>query len=149
MIREIPPYVFLTSSFDGNSLKVAEILFKSGFKEAYAIKGGLRGKNGWQEIQENLLPPSLHVYPRKKKVRASQKLNVGKEILNNQNNNNGQKPSSSSIHWDGNMKMENGYVKPRETAPQANLSSERPCSPYPNYPDMKPPSSPTPSKPGN
>lgn len=35
-------------SFDGNSLKVAELLFKNGFKEAYAIEGGLRGKDGWE-----------------------------------------------------------------------------------------------------
>ena len=35
-------------SFDDDSLKVAELLVKNGFKEAYAIKGGLRGKDGWQ-----------------------------------------------------------------------------------------------------
>lgn len=34
-------------SFDGNSMKVAELLVKSGFKEAYAIKDGVRGKKGW------------------------------------------------------------------------------------------------------
>lgn len=27
---------------------MAELLFKNGFKEAYAIEGGLRGKDGWQ-----------------------------------------------------------------------------------------------------
>lgn len=37
-------------SFDGNSLKVAELLVKNGFKEAYAIRGGLRGNKGWQVI---------------------------------------------------------------------------------------------------
>lgn len=35
-------------SFDGNSMKVAELLVKNGFKEAYAIRGGIQGKNGWQ-----------------------------------------------------------------------------------------------------
>lgn len=40
----------LQGSFDGDSLNAAELLFKNGFKEAYAIKGGLRGKNGWQVI---------------------------------------------------------------------------------------------------
>lgn len=35
-------------SFDDDSLKVAELLVKNGFKEAYAIKGGVRGKEGWQ-----------------------------------------------------------------------------------------------------
>ena len=34
-------------SFDGNSMKVAELLVENGFKEAYYIKGGARGKNGW------------------------------------------------------------------------------------------------------
>jgi hypothetical protein len=29
-------------------LKVAELLFNNDFKEAYAIKGGLRGAEGWQ-----------------------------------------------------------------------------------------------------
>lgn len=38
----------MQGSFDGNSLKVAELLFNNGFKEAYAIKGGLRGPEGWQ-----------------------------------------------------------------------------------------------------
>lgn len=31
-------------------MKVAELLFKNGFKEAYAIRGGIRGKNGWQVL---------------------------------------------------------------------------------------------------
>jgi hypothetical protein len=28
-------------------MRVAELLFKNGFKEAYAIRGGVRGKKGW------------------------------------------------------------------------------------------------------
>lgn len=28
-------------------MKVAELLFKNGFKEAYAIKGGVAGNKGW------------------------------------------------------------------------------------------------------
>jgi hypothetical protein len=28
-------------------MKVAELLFKNGFKEAYAIRGGVRGEKGW------------------------------------------------------------------------------------------------------
>ncbi|KAK6937932.1 hypothetical protein RJ641_031440 [Dillenia turbinata] len=39
---------YLEGSFDGNSMKAAELLFKSGFKEAFAIRGGARGKDGWQ-----------------------------------------------------------------------------------------------------
>ena len=96
---------WMEGSFDGNSLKVAELLHKKkGFKEAYAIRGGVAGKNGWQvpnishfcfavihihdfvskwtlgfihvylqEIQESLLPPSVHVYPNKKKGKKSTK----------------------------------------------------------------------------
>lgn len=37
----------MEGSFDGNSSKVAELLIKNGFKEAYYIRGGARGKNGW------------------------------------------------------------------------------------------------------
>lgn len=28
-------------------MKVAELLFKNGFKEAFAIRGGVRGDKGW------------------------------------------------------------------------------------------------------
>lgn len=38
----------MEGSFDGNSIKVAELLVKNGLKEAYAIRGGIRGKKGWQ-----------------------------------------------------------------------------------------------------
>lgn len=34
------------------------MLFNNGFKEAYAIKGGLRGKDGWQ-VCFSLLPGSI------------------------------------------------------------------------------------------
>ncbi|KAG5567170.1 hypothetical protein RHGRI_002656 [Rhododendron griersonianum] len=63
-------------SFDGNSMEVAELLFKNGFKEAYAIRGGVRGKKGWQEIQETLLPPSVHIYPKKKVKKMSEQLEM-------------------------------------------------------------------------
>lgn len=36
--------VCILDNFDGNSLKAAELLYKNGFKEAYAISGGVRGK---------------------------------------------------------------------------------------------------------
>ncbi|KAF2284679.1 hypothetical protein GH714_029139 [Hevea brasiliensis] len=66
-----PSYAFWTI-FDGNSMRVAELLFKNGFKEAYAIRGGVRGKKGWMAIQETLLPPSVHIYLKKKKSKSSQ-----------------------------------------------------------------------------
>lgn len=38
----------MEGSFDGNSMKVAELLVKNGFKEAFAVRGGIRGNKGWQ-----------------------------------------------------------------------------------------------------
>lgn len=64
--------VCIVDNFDGNSIKVAELLVNNGFKEAYAIKGGVSGKNGWREIQQEFLPPSVHVYPIKKAKRSQQ-----------------------------------------------------------------------------
>lgn len=46
-LTELNCFKFCYGSFDGESLKVAELLYKNGFKEAYAIKGGVRGKDGW------------------------------------------------------------------------------------------------------
>ncbi|KAF9612273.1 hypothetical protein IFM89_038843 [Coptis chinensis] len=130
--------ICILDNFDGNSMKVAELLFKNGFKEAYAIRGGLRGKKGWQSIQETLLPPSVHVFP--KKGKASRQLEK-KEGTDLQTNPNGQVPVNKDEI------VENGYINKDGPSPQATLGSSRSLSPYPNYPDLKPPSSPTPSKP--
>ncbi|XP_031259052.1 rhodanese-like domain-containing protein 4A, chloroplastic isoform X1 [Pistacia vera] len=82
----------IMDNFEGNSLTAAELLFKNGFKEAYAIKGGVRGKQGWLEIQDTLLPPSVHIIPRKKKkVKVSQKLGI-----NGVNQQSGDKKEDSS-----------------------------------------------------
>ncbi|GAB2298173.1 hypothetical protein Dimus_032245 [Dionaea muscipula] len=62
--------VCILDNFDGNSMKAAELLFKNGFKEVYAIEGGVLGKQGWKDIQEKFLPPSVHIY-RKKRVKKS------------------------------------------------------------------------------
>ncbi|KAG9446861.1 hypothetical protein H6P81_012989 [Aristolochia fimbriata] len=134
-------------NFDGNSLKAAELLFKSGFKAAYAIKGGLRGKDGWQEIQENLLPPYLHVYPKKKKKKTSQP-NMSKEEQKVDADSN-QGLLSASDQLEERKQPENGHINASHTSSEPVSSSRRPSSPYPNYPDLKPPSSPTPSKPRN
>lgn len=58
----------MKGSFDGNSMKVAELLVKNGFKEAYAIKGGVRGEKGWLVcsvlfILSNSFPSILVFYP--------------------------------------------------------------------------------------
>ncbi|KAF6162340.1 hypothetical protein GIB67_008469 [Kingdonia uniflora] len=133
--------VCVLDSFDGNSIIVAELLFKNGFKECYAVKGGIRGKDGWQAIQETLLPPSMHVFP--KKGKTSKQLEMNKEDTNEKI----QEPSSISEPAIKNKSTENGYVSSTGSPPQASPSSIRQSSPYPNYPDLKPPSSPTPSKP--
>ncbi|KAG0568764.1 hypothetical protein KC19_6G044000 [Ceratodon purpureus] len=40
--------VYVLDRFDGSSASVAKLLANSGFKGAYAIKGGSEGPNGWQ-----------------------------------------------------------------------------------------------------
>ncbi|XP_071716995.1 rhodanese-like domain-containing protein 4A, chloroplastic [Rutidosis leptorrhynchoides] len=127
--------VCILDNFDGDSMKVAELLFKNGFKEAYAIRGGVRGTNGWLEIQETLLPPSVHIYPKRKGQKSTQ------------GNTNGAIKQQSEVKNETDSviaeskQTNNGYVN---TSTEPNTRSS---SPYPMYPDMKPPSSPTPSKP--
>ncbi|XP_073156000.1 rhodanese-like domain-containing protein 4A, chloroplastic isoform X2 [Henckelia pumila] len=77
--------VCVIDNFDGNSIQVAELLVKNGFKEAYAVRGGIRGKKGWQEIQETLLPTSVHIYP-KKKSKLSNRLGTNGGILRQDKN---------------------------------------------------------------
>ncbi|KAM0067394.1 putative Rhodanese-like domain-containing protein STR4 [Helianthus debilis subsp. tardiflorus] len=126
--------VCILDNFNGESMKVAELLFKNGFKEAYAIRGGVRGTNGWLEIQEALLPPSVHITLKRKVKKSTEARNNG--AIEQQSEVKSQPATVAEI-----KQTDNGY---------ANTSKEpktRPSSPYPMYPDMKPPSSPTPSKP--
>ncbi|KAK4253926.1 hypothetical protein QN277_010541 [Acacia crassicarpa] len=55
--------VFWTSSFDGKSMQVAELLFKNGFKEANAIRGGVRGEQGKFRIS---FYPLLYIFTQRK-----------------------------------------------------------------------------------
>ncbi|XP_027351003.1 rhodanese-like domain-containing protein 4A, chloroplastic [Abrus precatorius] len=136
--------VCILDSFDGNSLNVAELLFKNGFKEAYAIKGGVRGQQGWMDIQDSLLPPSVHIRKRKK---ASQELNTNGNGTIQQNDSNGESSLSQDIPPLGNQTTDNGHAQRSvESISEMKVGSVV-SSPYPNYPDLKPPSSPTPSKP--
>ncbi|KAK7295237.1 hypothetical protein RJT34_18142 [Clitoria ternatea] len=141
--------VFVLDSFDGNSMKVAQLLFKNGFKEAYAIRGGVRGRQGWMGIQDTLLPPSVHM---KKKKKASKQLNENGNGAILQNDSKNDSSLSPDIPTVGNQKTDNGHVKRSvelESTPEVKIGSvaSSSSSPYPNYPDLKPPSSPTPSKP--
>ncbi|KAL5058678.1 hypothetical protein RYX36_030282 [Vicia faba] len=139
--------VFILDSFDGNSMKVAELLFKNGFKEAYAIKGGVRGQQGWMAIQDTFLPPPVHIN-RRKKTKVQQELSTNGNGSIQQNDCNNDSVLSSDIPAVGNQETENGRVKKSvESNPKLKLGSIVSHSPYPNYPDLKPPSSPTPSKP--
>ncbi|KAL1558716.1 rhodanese-like domain-containing protein 4A, chloroplastic [Salvia divinorum] len=124
-------------NFDGNSIKVAELLVKTGgFKEAYAIRGGTMGKQGWQEIQETLLPLSVHIIP-KKRTKLPKKQDKYGDITRVKENTDS--PASKEI--------ENEDVSSISPSARCEGSPSKPLSPYPNYPDLKPPSSPTPSKP--
>lgn len=138
-IQQIPQSVFLTGSFDDKSLKVAELLFKNGFREAYAIQGGVKGKNGWLSIQETLLPPSVHIFPKKKKKKLQQP-----EIYGGINQ---QSDSADQSSVSSRTQTSNGYVSKSVEPTAETKNSARSLSPYPKYPDLKPPSSPTPSKP--
>lgn len=139
--------LFWIGSFDGNSMKVAELLFKNGFKEAYAIKGGVRGQQGWMAIQDTLLPPSVHIN-RRKKTKVPKELSTNGNGAIQQSDNKNESVVSSDIPAVGNQETENGHVKKSvESNPEMKISSVVSSSPYPNYPDLKPPSSPSPSKP--
>ncbi|PON65928.1 Rhodanese-like domain containing protein [Trema orientale] len=132
--------VCILDNLDGNSMKVAELLFKNGFKEAYAIKGGIAGKKGWMEIQETLLPPSTHIYT-KKKIKKSQELGTNGVTGSNEDNSKVASTGPGATGTDHRL-----VAKSTESIVQTK-NVARSSSPYPNYPDLKPPSSPTPSKP--
>ncbi|KDP45207.1 hypothetical protein JCGZ_15072 [Jatropha curcas] len=135
----------ILDNFDGNSMRAAELLFKNGFKEAYAIRGGVRGKKGWLAIQETLLPPSVNMYPKKKKKKdkISQLGTNGGVGMQSEEKNNSVSSAAPSI--EENQRADNRHItKFIKSTSHMKIDSR---SPYPRYPDLKPPSSPTPSKP--
>ncbi|XP_011015311.1 PREDICTED: rhodanese-like domain-containing protein 4A, chloroplastic isoform X2 [Populus euphratica] len=133
----------ILDNFDGDSMRVAELLFKNGFKEAYAIRGGVRGKKGWLEIQETLLPPSVHMKPKKKKKKAKvSQLGVNGGVAHKNDGEDGI-PSSISFPLEASQSVDNGHVNKPMTSTHVEIDFR---SPYPNYPDLKPPSSPMLSK---
>ncbi|KAL0389217.1 UNVERIFIED_CONTAM: Rhodanese-like domain-containing protein 4A, chloroplastic [Sesamum calycinum] len=210
--------VCIIDNFDGNSMKVAELLVKNGFKEAYAIREGLGAKrdgsevsislvtaftfyfsgfrvienaelylgaviliklkifreveistfekhcelyptryphclyeyrsaleNIVSEIQETLLPPSVHIYP-KKRTKMPKQLDTNGGIKRQDGNNDDLSSNAGSSSNNTHKEIKNddfGSISPTVQS----KGGQRPLSPYPNYPDFKPPSSPTPSKP--
>ncbi|CAN6544965.1 unnamed protein product [Malus baccata var. baccata] len=136
--------VCVLGNFDGISIKVAELLFKNGFKEAYAIKGGVGGTKGWLESQETLLPPSMHIYP-KKKVKTSQETVTNSGVVRGKVESNGAATSTNLSA--GESQTDNGRTTKATDSVSIVKNGSRSSSPYPIYQDLKPPSSPTPSKP--
>ncbi|OMO65417.1 hypothetical protein CCACVL1_21530, partial [Corchorus capsularis] len=119
----------LLDNFDGNSLKAAELLFQSGFKEAYAIRGGVRGKKGWLAIQDTLLPPSVHIKPmkkKKKKVKISQQVGINGAVSQVEDN---KEDSSSTSSLVAESQTINGEAT--ESVARAKVGSQS-SSPYPN-----------------
>ncbi|KAI4963516.1 hypothetical protein ZWY2020_011431 [Hordeum vulgare] len=138
--------VCVLDNFDGNSMKVAELLFNNGFKEAYAIKGGLRGPDGWQlkDTYIVVLALILAIFIGNSKLSSTICPRFPRE-----------KKSKTLTHTDvsteGTVNTSNGTKDGHEEPNGSVLAAKhprRPLSPYANYPDLKPPSSPTPSKPG-
>lgn len=132
---------------DDDSLKAAELLFKNGFKAAYGIKGGVRSKKGWLAIQGTSMPSSAQIKPRKKKKKKVDALH--KMVVNgglNQGTANVEDTSSTVIPTVDSLKTSIKHEETSKSRPDMKIDS-RSSSPYPNYPDLKPPSSPTPSKP--
>ncbi|KAE8660770.1 protein FRIGIDA-like [Hibiscus syriacus] len=121
--------ICVLDNFDGNSLKAAELLYQKGFKEAYAIRDGVMGKKGWMAIQETLLPPSVHIKRKKKKnkVQTSQGFGAVNQVEDKKD---GSSPTNAPV-----MESQTMDHEVTESIPLAK------------YPDLTPPSSPTPSQP--
>ncbi|KAH6828343.1 Rhodanese/Cell cycle control phosphatase superfamily protein [Perilla frutescens var. hirtella] len=115
----------ILDNFDGVSMKVAELLVKNGFKEAYAIRGGIRGNKGWQEIQETLLPPSVHVYP-KKRTKVPKQLDTNGGISRDEN-------KDLSLNT-GSPAADTGKIIKNDSVSPITKSKgvQKPQSPYPN-----------------
>ncbi|XP_050363183.1 rhodanese-like domain-containing protein 4A, chloroplastic [Argentina anserina] len=138
--------VCVLGNFEGISIIVAELLVKNGFKETYAIKGGVGGTKGWLESQENLLPPSMHMYP-KKKVKTSKETGMNGGVVQQKEDDSNAASSSEKVVVAEKQSINNGHITKSTEAVSLVKDGSRSSSPYPNYPDLKPPSSPTPSKP--
>ncbi|KAG6677835.1 rhodanese-like domain-containing protein 4A, chloroplastic [Carya illinoinensis] len=113
--------VCVLDNFDGNAMKVAELLFKNGFKEAYAIRGGVRGEKGWLAIQDSLLPPSVHIY-RKKKVKNTQQLRMNGGVIQQTEDTN-DATSSDNLSLGEKWKTDDHLNKSTESIPDIKSGS--------------------------
>ncbi|KAG8054411.1 hypothetical protein GUJ93_ZPchr0001g31888 [Zizania palustris] len=95
-----------------------------------------------------LYPPSAHVFARKKSKQSGD-AHVSTDETDDQLQVNGKLPATthSSVVNKSNV-SEDGNEKPNQSTSAVKHARIQSLSPYPNYPDLKPPSSPTPSKPG-
>ncbi|CAN6684950.1 unnamed protein product [Malus baccata var. baccata] len=122
--------VCVLGNFDGISIKVAELLFKHGFKEAYAIKGGVGGTKGWLESQETLLPPSMHIYP-KKKVKTSQETVTNRGVVRGKVESNGA-ATSTNLSTGESQTTDNGRTTKATDSVSLVKNGSRSSSPCPS-----------------
>eukprot|EP00252_Welwitschia_mirabilis_P010954 TRINITY_DN2466_c0_g1_i1.p1 TRINITY_DN2466_c0_g1~~TRINITY_DN2466_c0_g1_i1.p1 ORF type:complete len:525 (+),score=100.89 TRINITY_DN2466_c0_g1_i1:31-1605(+) len=109
--------VYVLDMYDLYAVGVAQSLAEEGYR-AFAIKDGFEGKDGWQVMEEKLL------------LRGSDTVNNTATNI--------QPPSSVSPV--SSAKQEQPMNIPAITSSQSH-------SPFPSYPDLKPPTSLTPAKP--
>lgn len=85
-----------------------------------------------QAIQDTLLPPPVHIF-RKKKTKASQKLNTNGNGAVQQTDSNNESALSSDIPAVGTQETENGHLERSvESNPEMKMGSVTSSSPYPN-----------------
>jgi len=144
--------LYILDMYDGNSMEVAQMLTRNGFRAVYAIRDGFQGSNGWQAVGEILFPKTVHVdtgngatVSQDHKVNVSASAAVDTEALQSQTKESTILPSSFGTEARISSAPQPATVEPAVEP----LSSIRPLSPYPLYPDLKPPTSPTPSKPAS
>lgn len=83
-----------------------------------------------QEIQENLLPPPVHIYPKKKKARSSEHLGANARINQQTENQEGSSSLNSPIVESQRVDRD-GINNCKKSMPDVQVS-RRSFSPYPN-----------------
>ncbi|KAH9301438.1 hypothetical protein KI387_013021, partial [Taxus chinensis] len=93
--------LYILDMYEGNSMQVAQMLTRNGFKAAYAIRDGFQGGDGWQAVEERLFTNTARVVTRNgatvspnHKVNSSASLTVKQESLKNQRTESTSIPSS-------------------------------------------------------
>eukprot|EP01018_Ginkgo_biloba_P003124 Gb_06683 [translate_table: standard] len=153
LLDEVDPAkttLYICDKYDGNSMKVAQMLTRNGFKAAYAIRDGVEGIKGWQAIGKTLPVKTVHMSRNNgAAISQDQKVDVSASVAVNpataENQTTKPAPVQSSFRTEEVINSASPPA-PVESAVEPHCSP-RPLSPYPMYPDLKPPTSPTPSRP--